>query len=378
MKNLLMIFGTRPEAIKLAPVIKELKVTHGINLITCSTGQHDSMLDQVYSAFDFQPDIQLKSLRGKRDLNLLLSYMLKTVNDILAAQLIDGVLVHGDTTTSLVGAMAAFHQGVPVFHVEAGLRTNSIRSPFPEEFNRRTISSIADFHFAPTEENRTRLLNEGIAPSAVMVCGNTGIDALSLLLKSHMASEEDEILRKHLGPYSGSPYIVVTAHRRENINEGISSIFSAVMQLAKQNPTVAFLAPLHLNPAVREAVYSCGEYPQNVIFTDPIDYFDFAFLLRSCDFVMTDSGGIQEEAPSLNKPVLVLRESTERVEGVTAGTLELVGTCPLKIVSAANELLKRGKRYQYMAESKNPYGNGTGMSTKMVVRKLKSLLVKVP
>ena len=363
-KNILVVFGTRPEAIKMAPLCLALKERSQIDTAVCVTAQHRQMLDQVLSLFDIRPEIDLNLMQANQDLADITSRALVGLRDTFLKIKPDAVLVHGDTTTALAAAMAGFYAGIPVGHVEAGLRTHNIHSPFPEEFNRQVISKVAHWHFAPTLTSQQNLLAEGISPNSIYVTGNTVIDALHWTLerlegKDGRGNQEQALLDRNL-PFDWRKhrFILMTGHRRENFGSGFIQICEAVHTLALKYPDVHLIYPVHLNPNVREPVLSrLGSLP-NVHLLDPLQYEPFSLLLKYCYFVLTDSGGIQEEAPSLGKPVLVMRQTTERPEAVEAGTVELVGTNPEQIVAACSRLIEDTDHYKTMSEAHNPYGDG--------------------
>ncbi len=363
-KNIIVVFGTRPEAIKMAPVVHALQSRPEIDTIVCVTAQHRQMLDQVLTLFNIAPDIDLDLMQANQDLADLTSRALVGLRDSFRQTKPDAILVHGDTTTALAAAMAGFYLGIPVGHVEAGLRTHNIHSPFPEEFNRQVISKIAYWHFAPTLNSQANLLAEGVNAASIHVTGNTVIDALHWTLK-RIASIKDgdrqeQNLLTHYLPFDwrNHRFILMTGHRRENFGTGFIQICDAVRVLAKKYPSIHLVYPVHLNPNVREPVMSrLGNLP-NVHLLEPMQYEPFSLLLKHCYFVLTDSGGIQEEAPSLGKPVLVMRETTERPEAVEAGTVELVGTDSEHIVAACSRLIDDPSHYKKMSEAHNPYGDG--------------------
>ncbi len=363
-KNIIVVFGTRPEAIKMAPVVHALQSRPEIDTIVCVTAQHRQMLDQVLTLFNIAPDIDLDLMQANQDLADITSRALVGLRDSFRQTKPDAILVHGDTTTALAAAMAGFYLGIPVGHVEAGLRTHNIHSPFPEEFNRQVISKIAYWHFAPTLNSQANLLAEGVNAASIHVTGNTVIDALHWTLK-RIASIKDgdrqeQNLLTHYLPFDwrNHRFILMTGHRRENFGTGFIQICDAVRVLAKKYPSIHLVYPVHLNPNVREPVMSrLGNLP-NVHLLEPMQYEPFSLLLKHCYFVLTDSGGIQEEAPSLGKPVLVMRETTERPEAVEAGTVELVGTDSEHIVAACSRLIDDPSHYKKMSEAHNPYGDG--------------------
>jgi len=356
--KILSVFGTRPEAIKMAPVIKKLP-REGIEARVCVTAQHRKMLDQVLELFDIKPDYDLDVMNAGQGLTDVTCLVLKRLGEVLADFRPDRVLVHGDTTTALAGTLAAYYQKIPVGHVEAGLRTRNIYAPWPEEVNRRVVSAVADLHFAPTEGARRNLLGEGIAASCVHVTGNTVIDALLAVVKRFA---EDDTLRGRLAEQfaylnPNRKLILVTGHRRENFGDGMERICWALANLAERRD-VQIVYPVHLNPNVQKPVQHILGGRQNIHLIEPQDYVPFVYLMSRSYLVLTDSGGVQEEAPSLGKPVLVMRERTERPEAVQAGTVRLVGTDQARIVDEASRLLDDRAFYQQMCVAHNPYGDG--------------------
>jgi UDP-N-acetylglucosamine 2-epimerase (non-hydrolysing) len=379
LKKILIVFGTRPEAIKMAAVVKEFqKHPEQFESVVCVTGQHREMLDQVLKIFEIVPDIDLNIMQTGQDLTDVTTRVLTCMRDVLKETKPDIVLVHGDTTTSSATALAAFYQRIPVGHVEAGLRTHNIYSPWPEEINRQITSRIAAWHFAPTTLNRQNLLNEGVPDSKIFVTGNTVIDALYLVLEKIKNSPgiikeieidlaQNGLPVKLISTWNGNEgerrMILITGHRRENFGEGFINICEAIRDLAHDHQLVDFVYPLHLNPNVRKPVKKILEIngkssSSNIHLIEPVQYLPFVYLMQKCVFVLTDSGGIQEEAPGLGKPVLVMRETTERPEGITAGTVKLTGTHKQTIINEVHELLTDQIYYARMAEAMNPYGDG--------------------
>jgi len=361
--KILVVFGTRPEAIKMAPVVHALQTTGSIETIVCVTAQHRQMLDQVLELFEIRPQIDLDIMKPSQDLADVTSRVLLGLRDTLATIKPDAVLVHGDTSTALASAMAAFYAGVDVGHVEAGLRTHDMQAPFPEEFNRQVISKIARWHFAPTHKSQSNLLAEGIDPSNIWVTGNTVIDALLWTLQRSEGARENCRATPFLDSllafdWRHQPFLLMTGHRRENFGDGFIRICEAVKLLALRYPTMQIVYPVHLNPNVQQPVMSLLGGLANVHLIAPLDYEPFALLLKHCYLVLTDSGGIQEEAPSLGKPVLVMRDATERPEAVQAGTVKLVGTDIDRIVSAVSDLIDKPEHYSKMSLAHNPYGDG--------------------
>jgi UDP-N-acetylglucosamine 2-epimerase (non-hydrolysing) len=359
-KNILIVFGTRPEAIKMAPLIKLLKEKMSVKV--CVTAQHREMLDQVMAIFDIKSDYDLNIMKNNQDLFDVSSNVLTEMKLVIKECQPDLVLVHGDTTTSMATSLAAFYLQIPIGHIEAGLRTYNINSPFPEEMNRQVVSRLANFHFAPTIEAQNNLKKEYLPSSNIYVTGNTVIDSLfSILERARSSNYSDELLIK--APFlvknlSSSRIILVTGHRRENFGEGFEEICWALHDIAKQNSNVQIIYPVHLNPNVREPVMRIISNIHNISLVDPMDYISFTKLMDDAYFILTDSGGIQEEAPSLGKPVLVMRNNTERPEALRAGTVKLVGSDRNKIVNAANQLLGSIEEYNKMSTAHNPYGDG--------------------
>lgn len=368
LRNILIVFGTRPEAIKMGPLCLALKQAEGVEVTVCVSGQHRDMLDSALRLFDLVPDYDLDVMTPGQDLYDVTSRILIGMRDVLEVVQPDLVLVHGDTTTALATSMAAFYGGFKLGHVEAGLRTHNVYAPFPEEFNRKTISSIADFHFVPTEISKTNLTSEGVSSSHIWVTGNTVIDALFLVLEKidNDTIRRDLIidgLQKFLDfDFVTQKFILITGHRRENFGEGFVNICEALRHLSVLNQNIKFVYPVHLNPNVKGPVFELLSGMGNVYLIPPLDYEAFIFLLRYSYLVLTDSGGIQEEAPSLGKPVLLMRDATERPEAIAAGTVKLVGSSAHTIVSNVTDLITNKSSYYAMAGAKNPFGNGTACS----------------
>lgn len=349
MKKVMLVFGTRPEAIKMCPLVKELKKHDNVHTITCVTGQHREMLDQVLHIFDVTPDYNLSIMKERQTLFDITTLVLHGMQDVLQRERPDVVLVHGDTSTTFAAALACFYLHIPVGHVEAGLRTYNIEAPYPEEFNREAVSIVAKYHFAPTELSKRNLLRE--QRKSVYVTGNTVIDALKTTVKSEYSHEQ-------LLWAQGSRLILVTAHRRENMGEPMRRIFRAVRRIVREHEECKVIYPVHRNPAIREqAKKELGETPR-IRMTEPLDVLDFHNFMAKSYLILTDSGGIQEEASALGKPVLVMRDTTERPEGVQAGTLKLVGTDEEMIYRECDRLLKDKAQYERMAHASNPYGDG--------------------
>ena len=360
LKKVLIVFGTRPEAIKMAPLVKELK--KNLDVCVCVTAQHRQLLDQVLDLFEIKPDYDLDIMKFEQDLFDVTTNILNKIKDVLIKEEPDLVLVHGDTTTAMATSMASFYLKIPLGQIEAGLRTNNIYSPFPEEFNRQIVSKIAEFHFVPTERARNNLLDENIENSKIYVTGNTVIDALfSILDTARKTPYKKKLINslKFLDSKSILPRIIlITGHRRENFGKGFEDICKALKEIAIKNPQVELIYPVHLNPNVQEPVNRILSKIKNVHLIDPLDYLSFIKLMDSSYMVLTDSGGIQEEAPSLGKPVVLMRDSTERPEAEDAGTVILVGSDKNRIISSVDLLLKNDKVYEKMSRAHNPYGDG--------------------
>lgn len=351
MKKVMLVFGTRPEAIKMCPVVKELQGRPDFKTIVCVTGQHREMLAQVLDAFDVQPDYDLAVMQTSQTLFDITTRVMLGMKDVLEAERPDVVLVHGDTTTTFAAALSCFYLGIRVGHVEAGLRTYDIRSPYPEEFNRQAVSITADFNFAPTEMSRANLIREGKAEGSIFVTGNTAIDALKTTVMPDFSHPE-------LDWAEGSRLVMLTAHRRENLGAPMRRIFGAIRRIVDEFPDVKVIYPVHLNPAVREAAAAELGGHGRVRLIEPLDVLPFHNFLARSYLILTDSGGIQEEAPSLGKPVLVLRDTTERPEGIEAGTLKLTGTDEATIYEEFRRLLVDEAAYNEMSHASNPYGDG--------------------
>jgi len=354
-KKIMPIYGTRPEAIKVAPIVKALQSSELFECVVTVTGQHREMLDQVNTLFNISPDYDLDILEPRQTLNGVLTKTIVGLDQVLETEQPDAVIVQGDTSTSTAAAIAAFYRGIPVVHAEAGLRSHDLYSPFPEEANRKLTSQLAELHLAPTHVSRENLLRENIDVSKIFVTGNTVIDAL-LEVVDKKVMFEDSKLEKLVG--SGRRIVLVTTHRRENQGAPMKRIGAAVAKLAIDNPDVEFVLPLHRNPAVREALLPSVQGIPTITLTEPLSYGEFTRMLNSASIVLTDSGGVQEEAPSLGKPVLVMRENTERPEAVSAGTVRLIGTDENRIYEAVSELLTNPIEFSLMANAVNPYGDG--------------------
>ena len=349
--KVMTIFGTRPEAIKMAPLVKELEKRDEIESIVCVTAQHRQMLDQVLEAFDVVPDYDLSVMKDKQTLFDITTNILNRIKGVLEEVKPDVVLVHGDTSTTFVTALACFYLQIPVGHVEAGLRTYNIYSPYPEEFNRQAVSIISKYNFAPTELSKQNLLKEGKDPDSIFVTGNTAIDALKTTVRADYTHPELEWA-------SGSRLIVITAHRRENLGEPMHHMFRAIRRIMDEHPDVKAIYPIHMNPVVRKAADEELGGCDRIHIIEPLEVLDFHNFLSRSYMILTDSGGIQEEAPSLGKPVLVMRDTTERPEGIKAGTLKLVGTNEDVIYKNFKQLLEDKDAYNAMAHASNPYGDG--------------------
>lgn len=351
MKTVMLVFGTRPEAIKMCPLVNELKTREAIKTVVCVTGQHRQMLDQVLEAFQVAPDYDLSIMKDKQTLFDITTNILNRIKAVLEEVKPDVVLVHGDTSTTFVTALACFYLQIPVGHVEAGLRTYDIYSPYPEEFNRQAVSIISQYNFAPTKLSRENLLREGKKEETIFVTGNTAIDALKTTVR-------DDFFHPELEWAEGSRLIVITAHRRENLGEPMHHMFRAIRRIMDEHPDVKAIYPIHMNPVVREAAQQELGGCDRIHIIEPLEVLDFHNFLARSFMILTDSGGIQEEAPSLGKPVLVMRDTTERPEGIEAGTLKLVGTDEDTIYQNFKELLENKASYDAMAHASNPYGDG--------------------
>ena len=351
MKKIMIVFGTRPESIKMSPLVKELKARNTLQTIVCVTGQHRQMLDQVLEAFQVSPDYDLSIMKERQTLFDVTGMILNGIRKVLEQNKPDVVLVHGDTTTTFAAALACFYLQIPVGHVEAGLRTYDIYSPYPEEFNRQAVSIIAKYNFAPTEWSKRNLLAEGKNAETVFVTGNTAIDALKTTVRKDYCHPELDWAR-------GSRLILITAHRRENLGEPMRHMFCAIRRVCDEHADIKAIYPIHMNPAVRETANAVLGGDDRIHIIEPLEVMDFHNFLARAYLVLTDSGGIQEEAPSLGKPVLVMRDTTERPEGVDAGTLKLVGTDEETIYQSFKLLLENETEYQKMSQASNPYGDG--------------------
>jgi len=358
MKNkikIISVFGTRPDAVKMAPLINKLNNNKHIESIICSTGQHKEMLDQVIKIFDIVPDYDLKIMKANQSLEYITSSIMSKLGQVIDKENPDLILVHGDTTTCLVSSLTSFYKKIPIGHVEAGLRTFDMHSPFPEEMNRKLVGSLASLHFSPTLSNKNNLLKEGIDEKNITVTGNTVIDALNTTVTTNYTFEQEKL---NSIDYTNKRVITITAHRRENIGKPLENICNAILTLSKQYDDILFIYAVHLNPAVKNIVYPMLQNKSNILLIPPVNVRDLHNLMKRSYLIMTDSGGLQEEAPSLGKPVLVLRKETERPEAIKAGTVKLTGTNTNDIIADAKLLLDDTTLYKKMATAINPYGDG--------------------
>ncbi len=351
MKKVMLVFGTRPEAIKMCPLVNELKARENIETIVCVTGQHRQMLDVVLNAFSVVPDYDLSIMKDKQTLFDITTNILNRIKEVLEKEKPDVVLVHGDTSTTFVTALACFYLQIPVGHVEAGLRTYNIYSPYPEEFNRQAVGIVAKYNFAPTELSKKNLVREGKDESTIYITGNTAIDALKTTVRDNYYHEQLEWAKD-------SRLIMITAHRRENLGEPMKNMFRAIKRIIDEHPDIKAIYPIHMNPVVRETANEILGDCDRIRIIEPLDVLDFHNFLNASYLILTDSGGIQEEAPSLGKPVLVMRDTTERPEGIKAGTLKLVGTDEEVIYAEFKKLLENEEEYKKMSYASNPYGDG--------------------
>lgn len=351
MKKIMVVFGTRPEAIKMCPLVKEVKSRKNLETLVCVTGQHREMLSQVLETFDVDPDYDLSIMRERQTLFDITIDILVRIREVLEEVKPDVVLVHGDTSTTFVTALACFYLRIPVGHVEAGLRTYDIYSPYPEEFNRQAVGIMANYHFAPTDKARANLIREGKDPSSIFVTGNTVIDALKTTVRPDYRHE-------HLNWANDSRLILITAHRRENLGQPMERMFRAIKRIVDEYEDIKIIYPIHMNPQVRQIADKILANNDRIRIIEPLDVLDFHNFMARSYLILTDSGGIQEEAPSLGKPVLVMRDTTERPEGVEAGTLKLVGTDEEMIYTAFKHLLEDKEAYDRMSKATNPYGDG--------------------
>jgi len=351
MKKIMLVFGTRPEAIKMCPLVKELRSRKDVITMVCVTGQHRQMLDQVLECFGIIPDYDLSIMKDKQTLFDVTTNVLMNIKPVLEKERPNIVLVHGDTTTTFAAALACFYLQIPIGHIEAGLRTYNLSSPYPEEFNRQGVSILASYNFAPTKLSRHNLINEGKNPNTIYVTGNTAIDALKTTVKTDYTHE-------YLQWANDSKLILITAHRRENLGEPMYNMFRAIKRVIEENIDVKAIYPIHMNPAVRKVAHDIFLDCDRIKIIEPLDVLDFHNFLAKAYLILTDSGGIQEEAPSLGKPVLVMRDTTERPEGIEAGTLKLVGTKEEVIYAEFQLLLRNQEEYNRMSLASNPYGDG--------------------
>lgn len=365
--KIITVFGTRPDAVKMAPLVKALSEDSSIESIVCVTGQHREMLDQVLTVFDIKPDYDLKIMKKSQTLEYITSSIMKKLGEVLDLEQPDFLLVHGDTATCLISSLTAFYRKIPVGHVEAGLRTFDMYSPFPEEMNRKLVGSLATLHFSPTKSNRGNLIKEGVREENIFITGNTVIDALHTTVTTDYHFECEEL---NTIDYSGKRVIAMTAHRRENLGKPLENICEAVSTLADKYSDVLFVYPVHLNPAVKDTVYPLLSKKKNILLTAPVNVRDLHNLMKRSYLVLTDSGGLQEEAPSLGKPVLVLRKETERPEAVEAGTVKLTGTEVKDIIRDTSLLLDSKSEYDKMANAVNPYGDGH--ASRKIIESIKS------
>lgn len=352
MKKVMLVFGTRPEAIKMCPLVNELKTRKNLETIVCVTGQHRQMLDQVLEVFNVKPDYDLSIMKERQTLFDVTTNILNKIKEVLEKEQPNVVLVHGDTSTTLVTALACFYLQIPVGHVEAGLRTYDIYSPYPEEFNRQAVSIISKFNFAPTEQSKENLIKEGKKEETIYVTGNTAIDALKTTVRNDYYNPELEWAK-------GSRLVLLTAHRRENLGEPLKHMFKAIKRIVDEFEDVKVIYPIHMNPVVRETAKEILDNDDRIKIIEPLEVIDFHNFMANSYMILTDSGGIQEEAPSLGKPVLVMRDTTERPEGIKAGTLKLVGTDEEVIYKEFKKLLTNEEEYKRMSNASNPYGDGT-------------------
>ena len=378
MHKILLVFGTRPEAIKMAPIIKELEKEPSLDFRICVTAQHREMLDQVLDIFNIHPDYDLDIMKENQDLFDITATILIKLKDILEKYNPNLILVHGDTTTTLASSIAAFYKKIKIGHIEAGLRTHNISSPWPEEANRQITDILSDFLFTPTLDTKNNLLSEGKTPKNVVLTGNTVIDALYLVLEKIKKDQdlENSILQKIYKEFPMEPhreFVLVTCHRRENIGESLINICNALETIAKKNPLIDLVFPVHLNPNIKSVVEAKLSEIDNIYLLKPLQYEVFVYLMKKSYFIITDSGGIQEEAPALNKPVLVVRNSTERIEGVQAGTIKLIGTDYNQIISNVQTIIDNKEVYHKMSQSVNPYGEGN--ASKVIIDRIKKDLL---
>lgn len=357
-KKVLLVFGTRPEAIKMAPIAHTLKLAENIDCKICVTGQHKEMLDQVLDLFEITPDYDLAIMKAGQDIFSVTQDILSGIKEVLAIEAPDLVLVHGDTATTLAASLACYFMKIKVGHVEAGLRTGDIYSPWPEEGNRKLVGSIANFHFAATDNAKNNLIKENINSDSISVTGNTVIDALLYISKRLDAPEHFRHYKNYFSKLEGKKFILVTGHRRENLDNGFKNICLALLELSKKYPNINIVYPVHMNPRVKGFTDTYLKNIDNIHLIEPQEYVPFIYLMKECLFILTDSGGIQEEAPALGKPVLLMRDTTERPEAVNAGTVKLVGTDIDKIINYSSRLIEDKVFYTEMSLASNPYGDG--------------------
>ena len=357
-KKILSVVGTRPEVIKMAPVIRAIAASSRLENRVCASSQHRQMQDGMLNLFEIKPDFDLNVMKANQSLEYITTEILEKLTLVLKETKPDLILVQGDTTTSFVASLAAFYQGIPVGHVEAGLRTYNLKQPFPEEANRQLTSRLCRYHFAPTLQSQKNLLAEGVPEEHVFVTGNTVIDALFWMKKNLKIERIAEVLPKSILNVIKQPYVLITGHRRENFGDGFLEICQAIKTLAQQKPNWQFIYPVHLNPHVQKPVFEILQNLQNVHLIDPVGYEPFVYLMMNSQIILTDSGGVQEEAPSLGKPVLVMRDTTERPEGVEAKTAKLVGPHQDQIIAQVLQLINDPREYTKMANAVNPYGDG--------------------
>lgn len=363
-KKIMLIFGTRPEAVKMAPIYKMLKNSKDFKLTTCVTAQHRNLLDQVLNVFGIKPDVDFNIMSKNQNLYDITSKVLTAMKDLLFKKKPDIILVHGDTTTTLAAALSAFYMKIDICHIEAGLRTNNIYSPYPEELNRQVVSKLASWHFSPTSINKKNLISEGVKPSRIFVTGNTTIDSLKIIISritkiKKLKNEIETKLNKKLAfKYEVQKFILITVHRRENFGNNLNNIFYAIKKLAFNFPNLKFVYVVHPNPNIKKNASHILSNISNIHLINPLGYEEFCFLMSKSFLIMTDSGGIQEEAPSLGIPVIVLRRNTERPEGIKSGTCILAGNSEKKIFKTARDLIINKSKYKSMIKKKNPYGNG--------------------
>lgn len=379
MKKVMPVYGTRPEAIKMAPIVKALVADSQLECVVAVTGQHREMLDQVNELFGIEPDFDLNIIQERQTLNGVMARIISGLDEILNEVQPDAVVVQGDTTTSTAGAIAAFNRGIPVVHAEAGLRSFNIHSPFPEEANRKMTTQISSLHLAPTSVSKQNLLRETVSSDDVYVTGNTVIDALLDAVEQNVPFSDEVLHDLEQQVEKGKQLVLITTHRRENQGDAMRGVGRAIARLADEHPSVLFLLPVHKNPAVREAVLPYLEGKTNVTVTEPLAYGEFTHALSMATVVLTDSGGVQEEAPSLGKPVLVMRDNTERPEAVTAGTVRLIGTDEERVFDEVTELLRNGDSYNKMANAVNPYGDGkAAVRTVSAIKEMLGMGTRLP